>query len=160
MSDLEISFNPSSKKFSLVGPEALDHTSSKKVSLNMAEIMQIINLYKKGVFHTMLTNNIVKKNINVDHKSRAEIFLMEDPQETEANFQTTDDLDRSTSSVASDTGASGTSSDSKGVNLWQVYLKHIKATHPDLTHKQAMQLGKTGCPEKNIQPYAEWKLNQ
>lgn len=150
MTELEISYNPNNKKFSLVGPDALDHTSSKKIALNMAEIMQIISLYKKGVFFTMLTNNIVKKNINAIHKSRAELFLLEDPITETSQNQTEDDLDKSTSSSGSATV--------KRINLWNVYLKHIKATHPDLTHKQAMQYGKSGCPEKNIQPYAEWKL--
>jgi hypothetical protein len=155
MTELEISFNPTSKKFSLVGPDAMDHISSKKVSLNMAEIMQIINLYKKGVFFSMLTNNIVKKTVNVEHKSKAEIFLMEEPAETITSCEEDDDSGTSSASSASSASSTG-----KGINLWQVYLKHVKATHPELTHKQAMQLGKSGCSEKGIQPYAVWKLNQ
>jgi hypothetical protein len=162
MTDLEVTFNASSKKFSFVGAEAMDHTTSKKVSLNMAEIMQIIHMHKKGVFHTMLTNSIVKKNVAADHKSHAEMFLREDPVETILTSQSpTEESETDIELDASDSSSSSSSSSSSGkINLWHVYLKHIKSTHTDLTHKQAMQFGKTGSEEKGIIPYNEWKKKQ
>lgn len=117
-------------------------------------------MHKKGVFHTMLTDNIVKKNVAADHKSAAEMFLMENPSlnddSLDASFtsasstSSTDNIDRSP-----DPGPSA----SRKPNMWNVYLKQIKGEHPDLSHKQAMQLGKTGCDERKIIPYADWKAS-
>lgn len=153
--ELEVAYNQNTKRFSLVGPDALDHPSSKKIILNMAEIMQIVLMYNKGIFSSMLNDNITKKSVATEHRAKAELFLLAPSVEPR----------QSTPASSSDDDSFGSSSSTESTgsirsNLWQTYLKLIKEQHPDLTHKQAMQLGKSGCSARNILQYEQWKKNQ
>lgn len=63
MSSIEIEYNHRNSKFTMFGKEALGYASNKKsLTLSQQEIMQIVELYKKGVLSEMLHDPHTPKN--------------------------------------------------------------------------------------------------
>jgi hypothetical protein len=157
---LTVEYSTRSHKFTLVGQEALGHTSATgKTVISLAEIAQIVKLHQMGVFQGMLDNHTIQQTVEVSDAAIARTIVVTEPPlpppspvaqsghespVTERSRSVSPNDDSSTSSTGSTRG--------NGLVLWNKYLKDVKAQNPDLTVAQAKGLAKA--------TYHAWKLTQ
>lgn len=173
---LEVVYTPKSHKFKLMGAEALEKSdSSQYTSVSFAEIMQIAQMYNRGVFRDMVENNQMRKLIEVDHHEKSTDFISSTSKlptpphqtiqpvqpvqpvqtvQTVQPVQTTKPTKQAIvcsaePSLDSDEEGSHTG---KSTGLWQQYVKIVKSQHPELKHAQAVSLAS--------KTYQGWKDTQ